>query len=285
MRVTFVNRVIARIRQRLGIPAPWDEILVLGRNYMVRSDAFRRDGVDYDRAWFLACALHSHVIYDVGANTGENAPIAFSNNELKELVMVDANPAALAAAAEMLVHNHLSDRARFVCAFAGDVENSTIRFWTIGTGAAGSMYRSHARSAEAAGAAIEVPTVTLDALSHAFGSRPDFVKIDVEGAEFAVLEGSRRCAGEKETRFLVEMHSNPDLPMRENATRVLRWCEELGYNAWYLARESHLTDPDEIAHRGRCHLLLQPADWSYPTWLRGIPQSAPLQSALDAAAA
>lgn len=54
------------------------------------------------------------------------------------------------------------------------------------------------------------------------------------------------------------------------------WCAEVGYGAWYLKEHVRLTQPEPIAHRGRCHLLVQPSDWEYPEWLRSIPQGAPV---------
>jgi len=59
---------------------------------------------------------------------------------------------------------------------------------------------------------------------------------------------------------------------------ALDWCKDLGYSAWYLKTEERLESPETIAHRGRCHLLLQPKAWGYPEWLRGIKQSSPLPS-------
>jgi hypothetical protein len=93
---------------------------------------------------------------------------------------------------------------------------------------------------------IEVPTVTLDELASAYSLLPDLVKIDVEGAEGLVLLGAKSCATNHGTRFLVEMHSPPELPMAANAAKVLGWCNELGYAAWYLARGSRLDTPNEI---------------------------------------
>lgn len=70
------------------------------------------------------------------------------------------------------------------------------------------------------------------------------------------------------------MHSNPALPMAENARRVLSWAEEVGYVVYYLKEHRRLEDPGEIAHRGRCHLLLQSREEPYPAVLSGIEQSA-----------
>jgi FkbM family methyltransferase len=189
----------------------------------------------------------------------------------------------LAIAAENLIRNRLSNRARFVTAFAGDQVGTAVKFWTIGTGAAGSMYPQHAVSASRARSWQQVPTTTVDALCDTFQCVPDLVKIDVEGAEHRVLLGSTQCATHAQTRFLVEMHSNPDLIMVDNASRVLAWCQQTGYRAWYLAEATCLEDPHQIAARGRCHLLLQPSTWEYPVWLSHIKQRAALTEALQGA--
>ena len=113
-----------------------------------------------------------------------------------------------------------------------------------------------------------------------FQTIPDLIKLDIEGAEHQALLGSVSCARHQRTRFLVEMHSNPDLSMLANAQKVLQWCQEVGYNAWYLAEGMVLERPEPIQNRSRCHLLLQPADWPYPAFLKGIREKAELDSGL-----
>jgi hypothetical protein len=93
-----------------------------------------------------------------------------------------------------------------------------------------------------------------------------------------VLAGAKRCAALQKTRFLVEMHSNAELSMAENANRILAWCAEQKYRGWYLSEGTPLHSSEDVKTRGRCHLLLQPAGWPYPSWLEGIPQSAGLES-------
>lgn len=193
---------------------------------------------------------------------------------VSEAVLVEANPSALAIAAEHLIKNRFSTRARFVSAFASDVADSTVQLWTVGTGAAGSMYPGHADAASRAGAVFDVPTTTLDDISRCFNRTPDLVKIDVEGAEAKVLKGAVRIAAHQKTRFLVEMHSPRELPMAENAALVLDWVAANNYAAWYLGDGTRLVDVEKIHDRGRCHLLLQPAAWPYPSWLVGIKQAA-----------
>ncbi|MDX2091171.1 MAG: FkbM family methyltransferase [Kofleriaceae bacterium] len=274
-RPKLLRKLEARVRSRLGLPSPWMSTSLLGRELVVRWGTIRPE-TDYDDAWLYACLRHAEVVFDVGANVGGSALLGLLCSNIKQMVLIEANAEALSVAAQNLIRNQLSSRARFVGAFADETSDRTVDFWTIGTGAAGSMFQGAAVTAARAGSSQRVPTTSLDELAERFAVAPDFVKIDVEGAEGNVLRGARAVARGGKTRFLVEMHSPPELPMVANAQQVLAWCNEVGYAAWYLSKGVKLESPDLIAHRGRCHLLLQPAAWAYPEWLRGIEQSTPL---------
>lgn len=274
-RPRFLRKVEARVRSRLGLPSPWTRERLLGRELEVRWGTIRPE-VDYDDAWLYACLQHAKVVFDVGANVGGSALLGLLCPNVEQVVLVEANLDALAVAAQNLIRNNLSERARFVGAFADEEADRTVEFWTVGTGAAGSMYQGAAVTAARHRSATSVPTTTLDDLAARYDVIPDFVKIDVEGAEGKVLRGARQLSRHMQSRFLVEMHSPPELPMEKNAEQVLSWAAELGYAAWYLSEAVKLETPSTIAHRGRCHLLLQPESWPYPDWLRGIKQSTPL---------
>ena len=276
------SKAVSVMRNRIGLRAPIVATTILGCEVYSREGQWN-EKTDYDDAWFLACATRARSIVDVGANVGYKsllAQLAPREVELDEIVLIDANPLALAAAAEGLILNSMSDRARFISAFAGASEGKKLEFWTVGTGAAGSVYASAARTAARRGRSIEVIETTLDRLVGRRTQAPDLVKIDVEGAECDVLCGAAELARTNATRFLVEMHAPEDRPMHQNATNVLGWCHDVGYRAWYLADHVELMSPERIEHRGRCHLLLQPVSWDYPEWLVCIPQGAPLEAAL-----
>jgi len=53
---------------------------------------------------------------------------------------------------------------------------------------------------------IRVPAVTLDSVSSRAGSRLDFVKMDVEGAEFDVLLGAKETVARFRPKMLIELH-------------------------------------------------------------------------------
>lgn len=271
----FLRNIDARIRRQFGIPRRWVRRDLLSHQLVVRDGTIRPEA-DYDDAWLHACCQHASRVFDVGANIGQSALLALTCPNIERVVLIEANWQALSVAAENLIRNQFAPRANFVGAFASDVGDAVVDFWTIGTGAAGSMFSGHAVSAARGQSVVRVPTVTLDQVAAKLGVDPDLVKIDVEGAEGKVLAGATSIARRQQTRFLVEMHSPPELPMAANAELVLEWARTTGYAAWYLSEATRLTSPDPIKHRGRCHLLLQPASWPYPEWLVGIKQSAPL---------
>ncbi|MFN4299842.1 MAG: FkbM family methyltransferase [Thermaurantimonas sp.] len=231
---------------------------------------------DKDDAWLFRLMGDFHFIYDIGANIGQSALYAKIQNRDKQLLLVDANPEALSLAAKNLIINGWSGHCTFECAFVGERSHEKVQFFTVGAGAAGSMYKGHAHTAAAIGASTLVPTITLDDLWGKYGWLPEFVKIDVEGAEAKVLQGATQLAAQQRTWFMVEMHSPPELPMKENASLVLHWCRRNSYRAWYMRDAAELTAPEQIQHRGRCHLLLMPQHEAYPEKLSLLAENSPI---------
>jgi len=54
---------------------------------------------------------------------------------------------------------------------------------------------------------VNVETITLDEFSRSTGLLPDFVKLDIEGAEYLALEGAKNILSQKKPIFLIEIHS------------------------------------------------------------------------------
>jgi FkbM family methyltransferase len=72
---------------------------------------------------------------------------------------------------------------------------------------------------------ITIPSSSLDEL---FPQRvPDFIKIDVEGAEFTVLNGAKRILAQGETIFLIELHDWPS--GSHGADEVRKLMRSAGY--------------------------------------------------------
>jgi FkbM family methyltransferase len=230
---------------------------------------------DYDAAWTDAILQRTGDFFDIGCNVGSVTLTALRTNPSRRVVAVDANPDALAEAAAGCIRAGFSHQVRDQLGFVSDVEGEELEFWTVGTGAAGSRYRSHAGTAATKDSHFVVSTTTIDSLCRRFDITPHFVKVDVEGAEKEALHGAIEVASTGAT-FLVEMHSSPELSMFDNASAVLGWCETTRYAAWYLKLHSRLDSPATIEHRGRCHLLLQPVSDPFPDYLAEIEQGQPI---------
>ena len=227
---------------------------------------------DYDDAWMYALLGHYDKIFDIGSNVGFCSLMAKVQGKSKRILLVDPNPDALSVASRNLILNNLSIGCDFANYFVGDKDGDQIKFWTLGTDAAGSMFKGHAHTAAAMNEFIYVPSVTIDTLIDTVGWKPDLVKVDVEGAEYMALQGASKLASEHSVIFMVEMHATPETNMAENARRVLDWCNRHHYKAWYMSTAEHVTDPETLKHRGRCHLLLTPDNQAYPEYLKVIRQ-------------
>lgn len=249
---------------------------ILNKTFFLVEGTYR-DIADYDDAWLLSLAHEAKNVYDIGCNIGQASLLLLWPGRVDNIVLVDPNPSALSVCAENLILNGLSYKARFVCAFASAEEGEMIDFFTVGTGAAGSMFKSHAVTAKNVGSHYQVSTTSIDSLYHQYKILPDLVKIDVEGAESLVLNGAYNIAAKHKTRFFVEMHSSPELSMEDNTIKIMKWCESTGYRPWYLKEKTILDEPRQIAKRGRCHLLLLPKGMALPIYLKSLEQSDPLK--------
>lgn len=252
---------------------PHQEETLLGQQVQTTRGVIRNIP-DYDDAWFYELSKSSETIFDIGASIGFTGLLSAMCPTTKKILLVDPNPLALSIAAKNLIMNNLAHKCLFYSGFIGDKDGGQVKFYTVGAGAAGSIFKGHAKTAFSSNSFFMVNTTTLDKLSGQFELIPDLVKIDVEGAESLVLAGAIKMAEKKQTRFMIEMHSPPELTMKENGERIIKWCRGVSYAAWYMKEAEQLLDAHQIAHRGKCHLLLQPSEWPYPESLKQIKQGA-----------
>lgn len=231
-----------------------------------------RDKPSQDEFWIFTLSKEHKIIFDVGSNIGQSAFSMLWHDSVEKVVLIDANPQALSFAAENLIMNNFSTRAYFVPAFLSNTVGDEVELYTVLSGAAGSKYRSFAQTASNLDAHFTVSTLTLDYLCDYFSLWPSLVKIDVEGAEYEVLVGSVKLASVGITQFIVEIHSGPELSIVENTNRILNWCNENGYTAWYLKDKKHLST-DAVKMRGGYHALLLPKKVEFPRCLIDIEQN------------
>lgn len=81
---------------------------------------------------------------------------------------------------------------------------------------------------------VTVDCITLDALCA--DRLPDFAKIDVEGAEYRVLQGAQRILREGQCRLLIEVHPWGDPTIQKRPEHVFQFLNQFGYSFRRIAR-------------------------------------------------
>jgi Methyltransferase FkbM domain len=83
---------------------------------------------------------------------------------------------------------------------------------------------------------------------------PDFVKIDVEGLELAVLEGMAETVREAKPAIFVEIHGRNLEAKEANARRVIEWLHDHVYDILHVESGQTVTpDSPEIAREGHLY--------------------------------
>jgi len=250
---------------------------ILNNNYKVIRGTVRSQA-DYDEGWILFLSSQANIVFDVGCNVGYSSLLISQSESVHRIVLVEPNPLSLSIAAENLILNDKSSNVIFIPKAAYGKSRETIQLWTMpGPFAAASTDIKFSESGSMASTCIDVETITLDDIAGTYNLWPDFVKIDVEGVEYSVLEGSSKIAMKRDTKFLVEVHSCDSLSIVKNTEKILDWCKVNNYKAYYLCEHRELIDSKYIKHRGRYHLLLIHKDEKYPNGLNNISQSEDIQ--------
>lgn len=162
-------------------------------------------------------------VWDIGANVGvfSFAAAALAKNGRVIAIEPDVWLAHLIQRSSDLPRNR-SLKISVLCS-AVSASVGIARFQIASRGRASNALSEVGGRSEAGGARREalVPTTTLDTLLEEFGP-PDFVKVDVEGAELLVLAGATVLLGDVKPKILIEVGS-------DNATEITRILKEQDY--------------------------------------------------------
>ena len=189
------------------------------------------------QAVLLASVPRDGVLYDVGAHEGLYTMAAMLRRP--DLTVYSFEPLAERLRRNLAL-NGLSDRNVHAVAL-GDVNT-----------VAGMVTDQRSRNHLAVGAEghVQVPVVQLDDYVEKAGLRPpDYIKIDIEGAEFAMLKGAQRTLREHAPTIMCEINHNH----RRYGVDLNEFLEYMGSLSYVLHRQ-HRTDilPVELP---RCEVL------------------------------
>lgn len=184
------------------------------------SDPFDRDLINIA----LACLEAEDVVWDVGANIGVFSVAAATR--VKKVVAFEAD-IWLASLIRRTAAIDVNKSLRIEVVPAALCSEEGISHFQIAKRGRASNALSTINGRSQAGGVREevlVPTLTLDAASRSLGP-PDFIKIDVEGAELLVLLGGQHLLSEHKPLVYIEVSS--DL-----FGAVTSFFQELGYEGF-----------------------------------------------------
>ena len=236
---------------------PATEVTLLGVRFRVRSEARPSDSGDRDYFLLQHLARDKGCILDVGANVGLTALVmAEAMRPDGRLVAFEASEKGYTLIRDNAALNQLAGRVLVVNALIAERSGLTLDFY--GDAASGSAsiipgYLAHHRP-------LRKVTLALDDFVAQEELAPDFIKIDVEGAELQVIAGLARTMATVRPLLFVELHTWNDITVAGTAARLLEQLEPPGYCLVYLRTKSVVTDPAVFADRGRCHVLLCPCE-------------------------
>jgi FkbM family methyltransferase len=214
------------------------------RDHQHRSIYFYGDYEPEITELFQRLVTPGSTVYDVGANAGY---FALLSGELGASVHAfEPNPAVRALLSRS-VELGRGDITVVPCAVSGHAGKLPLYVSGPGnTGRSGLMVER--------GTAVEVDVVTLDDYSERTGTRPQLVKIDVEGAEVGVLEGMGRLLADVKPTLIVELHVTHGAVEHATHNEVAELLARAGYE--YEPIGSAET-PQQIA---RAHILARPRE-------------------------
>lgn len=168
------------------------------------------------------------VAYDVGANVGYVALALCHCAKAEEVFAFEPVPSNVSLIREIAVENHLTSRLLPVMKALSD-ENGTqmMHSWWDPT----MFFLESARDDQNVDPtkAFPVETCTMDSFIFDSSNKPpDFIKIDVEGAEDLVIKGAMRTLQTFNPRLLIEVHGP------QNAERIWASLSPLGYQGWQI---------------------------------------------------
>lgn len=105
---------------------------------------------------------------------------------------------------------------------------------------------------------IRIRTTSIDTYCANFLKGPNFIKVDVEGAEAEVVLGGLHILRTKRPTVLLEAHDSPNFP-QNTSHQAIRLLTDLGYRMYCLEDDPELATPIQDRNwQGHKHCLALP---------------------------
>ena len=246
-----LSRWVAPVGARFVVPLPDGDRLELGdaQGHRMLARLYWEGPRSYEpqtvRTWWVLATGAAHVV-DVGAHVGYYALLASRAAPAALVQAVEPLPEALRVLERLRVTNHSTIRIH-AAALGQQIGTARLalpmnpvnRLPTVGSIV---LDRAGQLASRRAVRLLPVRVTTLDTLFDTAGVAPDLVKLDVEGAEMAVLQGGQRTIERGRPDVVMEVMVDGSEP-----PDAVLWLVERGYRVFDLTSEGpRPTDPGSL---------------------------------------
>jgi len=175
-----------------------------------------------------------HVAYDIGAHIGfTTAAMAQRVGAAGRVIAFEADCQNVMRLREHLERNRWTDRVEIVHRAVWEESLSSIAFRRGGTlGSRGGIEHGGVWPVLGSGDVVQLASIRIDDFVRTRGPKPDFIKIDVEGAEAEVLHGATGTVRRYAPILAVEVHH------AEALAKIERWIRGFSYTCdWRVPSE------------------------------------------------
>jgi FkbM family methyltransferase len=204
-----------------------------------------------EHQYFAGLALAGKVAYDVGANEGSHTlALRRRTGATGRVYAFEPEPGSFARLTRVVALNRLSNVAVFAVALGVGRLVLPARASEAELAATLDPALQAMLGDAGTGSEIEVPVIRLDEWVREMDlAAPDFMKIDVEGLEAAVLDGAMETIAAARPALFIEIHGADRDAKTANAAAVLGRLAPLGYRFRHLESGARvpLEAPERIA--------------------------------------
>jgi len=187
--------------------------------------------------------------WDVGAHIGEYSLIASRCVGMTGMVEAfEPQPVIYEYLSLNVEANHVSNirlHRQAVCEKVGTAELSLLQDPSL-------AYLTPRQRGQTEPSSVPVPTTSLDHFHRSRGVTPDVIKVDVEGAEQLVLEGSKNLLALEEDApvWIIEYEPENCERFRYQALDLISCFEQHGYATYWLTNQNYLVPIAKAAAKG-----------------------------------
>lgn len=253
-----MRKTLARIKRELitlgGVRCAFS-LSILGQQLKV-GYTLRSKVPDRDYSVILQLANKKKCVFDVGANHGIISLLVASQNPGVSVHSFEASEDAVNIINQNCALNGFHTSIRVVNTLIADRSGYTIPFYWEGSSGGASITKGRM------GHTIEIhkSTLSLDDYAKANNAFPDFIKMDIEGAENIAIQGMNEILSMSRPEVFIELHEFGQKKLYENAQDILDFVTPLNYQMIYLRTGKPVENADVMKERGRCHVVLQPRE-------------------------